>query len=366
MPWKKHSPGCPCCDDCQIDIDGWTQVSGTWTVDGDNLDTEDSNALAVTTNDHPEDKDTHYLSAIINGENDGDCLRLVVAYEDSNNYLYGEVEVGATQGIFRLFQVTGGSHFQLGLDSIAGGLKTGNDLTIRVCYRDDGLMIIQKYSRTSSTIESRYQAFAESPAPSGKKVGVATGSIDASSTATFSSVLWYIHKEEADSYSEGNDCPECREISTCNNCKDNIGHTFFKVTLAGLEDTGDCPCETNNRTIITQAGSVEPDGVCLFRWFAPEHNVCDNFTVYGADQLDVRIYDEVKSFAGLLTGNVRVDLMVLKPKPDFSPQTISFLYTLDEPIECLLIEDETANAQGRIGLDDPCDFTNATATITAI
>ena len=366
MSFRARQPGRPCCDDdCRIDIAGWNQVAGTWAITGDNLETANSNALAVTSNEHPEAKSTHYLSAIINGENAGDIFRFVVAYSDANNYLYGEVETDTTEGTFRLFQVTGGSHFQLGLDSSHPSLKVGDDLTIRVCFRDDGLLTIQKYSRTLSTIQTRYMAFVEGTV-TGKRVGFATGALHASSTAAFTSIQWQIHKEEEGYYTEGNDCPECREIATCNNCKDNIGPSFFKVVIAGLGNTGTCPCDTYNRTMITQHSNIT-DGVCIYRYFPPEYNMCDNFTVYGQDQLDVEIHPEVRSFAGLTgTGNIRVWMKVLQEQPRWSYQYISFLYSLTEPIECLKIKDEVANAQGTVHFDDPCTITGATATITAI
>ena len=248
MSFRARQPGCPCCDDdCRIDITGWNQVAGTWTVDGDNLETASSSGLAVTTNAHPEAKSTHVVIVHIKGNSDGDILRVVVAYADANNYLYAELEVGTTNGILRLFQVTGGSTFQLGVDVSVTGLKIGELHVVRVCYDGEALKAILPDRAT----------YWQSVSVTGTRVGVATGAID--TLATFTDFRWYIHYDDGGYYGEPNNCPSCR--AWCQNCLNNENPLAFKVVLAGLVNDG-APCQDYNGTHILQIS--DPASSCSY------------------------------------------------------------------------------------------------------
>ena len=201
MPFKQNNPGCKCCfDDCLIDITGWNQVSGIWTITNSNknLETGNTNALIVTTNEHPEGKSTHVVEVFVRGEDDGDILRVVVAYADSNNYLFAEVEVGATCGYLRLWQMTGGLAFQLGDDVPILDLAPAEDHAIKVCYDGENL----------TAILTGKASYLRPVTATGEYVGVATGAII--TLATFKNFRWWIHYDDGGHYGEPNDCPLCK------------------------------------------------------------------------------------------------------------------------------------------------------------
>ena len=198
MSFRARQPGCPCCeDDCRIEITGWNQVAGTWTITGDNLETASSSGLAVTTNAHPEAKSTHVVIVSVKGNTDGDILRVVIAYDDADNYLFGEIEVGNDCGYLRLFQRDAGSVFQLGDDVPVLDLAPGVSHTVRLCY--DGT--------TLTILLAGKAAYSRDVTASGQRVGVATGAI--TTLATFTGFEWWIHYDDGGYYGEPNDCPEC-------------------------------------------------------------------------------------------------------------------------------------------------------------
>ena len=262
MSFRARQPGCPCCDDdCRIDITGWNQVAGTWTITGDNLETASSNALAVTTNEHPEEKSTHYVSVKVKGDNDGDVLRVVVAFDlSTQDYLYAEIEVGSSGGFVRLFQVLSGTHTQLGNTVDVSSLPANENHVVRLCYDGTRLAIIMPGKI----------AYSSEVSATGTYVGVATGSIG--TLATFTDFQWWIHYDDGDGYySEPNDCPECLPI--CGACVSGTAPFFYKVVISGYVDgcvgSGCENCHLINGTYILEADTSIPSQVaCVWRGHA--------------------------------------------------------------------------------------------------
>ena len=133
----------------------------------------------------------------IRGDTDGDILRVVVAYQDANNYLYAEFEIGALGGTLRLFQVLGGSATQLGDDKLVTFLQEGELHDVMVCY--DGAVL-----KATINEDLVYGSYAQPVTATGTRVGAATGIID--TLATFQDFEWWMHYEETPPLDE---CPQC-------------------------------------------------------------------------------------------------------------------------------------------------------------
>jgi hypothetical protein len=271
MPWKANNPGCPCCeDDCRIDIAAWNQVAGTWTIDGDNLETASSNALAVTTNEHPEGKSTHVLIARIRGEDDGDKLRLLVAYEDSDNYLVGEIEVGDDCGYLRLFQREDGTETQLGEDVPVLDLAPGEAHLVRLCYDGAEFHIRLPGKQDGATLYVPH-LFKRDVTASGLRVGMATGTI--ATKAEFTDVQWFIHFHAGGPYEEPNNCPEC-----------TISCTIY-ADAWNRADNEDLGCTWSGGTdaeIASETLLVENSGSAIANVHNPLGNAATTFNVAGA------------------------------------------------------------------------------------
>ena len=277
MSFRARQPGCPCCDDdCRIDITGWNQVAGTWTITGDNLETSSSSALAVTTNEHPESKSTHYVSVKVKGDDDGDVLRVIVAFDTIQDYLYAELEVGDSTGYVRLFQVVGGATFQLG-DTVSGpNLKPGNTYTMRVCYANE-ILTLHIVNRT---------LVVRSVSATGTHVGVATGAI--TSLATFSDFQWWIHYDDgSEYYDEPNDCPWCG--LPCSACVKQEGPTVYAATFTWIPDPMTTPvadCTVLGGTYLVPVVGTGTTG-CIYYTLFPSN-------VFGMNDDDWQEYTEIK------------------------------------------------------------------------
>lgn len=192
MPFKKNSPGCPCCESCEIAISGWNQVAGTWTASSGSVSTEDSNSLVVTTNEHS--GSTHYIEALVQGDEDGDVVRLIVTYEDADNYLFGEIEFGDDCGYVRLYKRVSGTNTQLGVDVPSVNLQPGETHEVHLCYDGELLTIV--------VIDN--VAYSQAVTETGTRVGVATGNIEATGAGRVTEFEWWIHNDQ-----DNTNCPYC-------------------------------------------------------------------------------------------------------------------------------------------------------------
>jgi hypothetical protein len=269
MSFRARQPGCPCCeDDCLIPItgaEGWA-VGGGSIVAFSSLDliTVSPGTASLTTffPEHPEGKSTHVVEVQVKGEDDGDILQVIVTFDLlTQDRLYAEIEVGTTGGYLRLFQVTGGSAFQLGDDVEIDDLEPGKFHTVKVCYDGDVLM----------AIVNTYHHYARPVTTTGTYVGIATGAI--TTQATFKDFQWWIHYDDGGYYGEPNDCPRCDLDVDCTFCLDNLVPYWLKIVIAGLTD-GTCSCSNQNGTHLipryfdalgfpcTWEGPATEDGTC--------------------------------------------------------------------------------------------------------
>jgi len=257
MPFKSTSPGCPCCeDDCLIPITG----AETWAVGGGSVwDTSNLALITVSSGtsalltffpEHPEGKSTHVVEVQVKGEDDGDILQVVVTFNSvTTDYLYAELEVGTTGGYLRLFQVTGGSAFQLGDEVQIADLAPDEFHTVKVCYDGDVLTAIVNSDST----------YWRTVTATGTYVGIATGAI--TKQATFKDFQWWIHYDDGGYYGEPNDCPRCTGtiFTDCIYCKDETASATYKVSISAVADNV-CNCNVFNGTFI-----LNRSGYCQWR-----------------------------------------------------------------------------------------------------
>ena len=204
MSFRARQPGCPCCgDECLIDVAGWDVRAGIW--DTSVIETGSSNGLIVTTNDHPDESNNHVVMARVKGGSDGDIIRIVVAYEDDNNYLFIELEVGDTCGQLRLYERKVGTTTQLGEDVPLSTLTPGEFHEVKVCCESG----VEEESETGkltvllATHANEKREYVQDVTVNGTRVGIATGSLGEASKATIESFEWYKHQ------TDDPECPNC-------------------------------------------------------------------------------------------------------------------------------------------------------------
>jgi hypothetical protein len=126
---KKHNPGCPCCacnpvedhfqraDDADLNAGlpqpTWTETA--WSISSNTARTTSSLASAIWIKPGPDQYGMVRLQ--FKGANYHDAVRLILSYEDADNYVYGQFAIGGSvgqPGALTLWQVIAGTPTQLG------------------------------------------------------------------------------------------------------------------------------------------------------------------------------------------------------------------------------------------------------------
>lgn len=211
-----------CCGGCDITSDdftradsssigaGWREVAGDWSLASNQLTVASSDAFARNLANQPDDEFRIKVCAKGQGDNDGDELRVFVAWSDTR-YIFAQLTVGSGGcGELQLFANTAGSIVALGTPMpIPAGTEELH--TLEVCYRVTSdpadSYAIAKVTTAGGVMRWIYYAIditGQTPDSDGITGGVGTG--DITTQATFDAYLSYetYGPEEGDSI-----CPDC-------------------------------------------------------------------------------------------------------------------------------------------------------------
>ena len=167
-----------------------------------------------------------YLTATVKCNTTSDIGRLIIAYADSSNYWFCEVQPGATNGTLKLFQRSGGVNTQQGPTQTVFGLQATNTATVFLCV-GGGYVRTTAY-KTLGTNASI--SFAASPTITSKAAGVGTGA--GTSNVKFDDFTY--SKSEFESAT----CPDCPGPSNCSACSTDTASSYT-ITISGLTN-GTC------------------------------------------------------------------------------------------------------------------------------
>jgi hypothetical protein len=362
MTFRARQPGFPCCDDdCRIPITGWNQVAGTWTVDGDNLETDDSDALAVTTNEHPQELATHVVRVKARGKDDLDRLRVIIAYEDSDNYLFAEMQVRTTFGWLRFWKVDTGVAQQIGTNQLVSDLKASEWFNAKVCFDGETL--------TAIINDTFFYSQPATASDDGTRVGVGTGSI--SEKVKFEEFEWWIHYVESGPYEEGNDCPRCLPLG-CVHCALEQTPQAYLVQFDNIRSAADCAlqnCESLNASFIVPATFP-----CGWRYDKQTNSICEDGTSI-TERISIVIQHELTAASEYRT---KIILNLVHDESGISTAVFTAEWrkvwsVWPDKIQCLSIDEEDIPLfrddyplEGRWCIAESFILGNATCTLTAI
>lgn len=196
---------------------GWETISGDWEAASDGyLTVSDSDAMLVGKVVNPDGPDMVTEVRLLGKEDDQ--IRGVVCYQDADNYLAAEVEIGEC-GNFRLIQVSAGVETVLGAVALFDAIAD-NWFTLRICYTPPGYgtpgllgaNLTDDFER-AATIEANVDVSA------GDRAGVATGTI--TSAVRFDDFKLY-----------ENGCQVCAADDGCHPVFDPIEFTGYASELS--------------------------------------------------------------------------------------------------------------------------------------
>jgi hypothetical protein len=188
---------------------GWVEnPGGGWAILGNALTTAVPNDLAVFQTPHPDAMPSMLAWADVKGSADGDTLRVIIAWEDDDNYLWSELEVDAACGMLRLWQRKAAANTLLREMPINGALL-GQWHKLYACY-DPEAGVYGDSGRFEGRVETAslsWYTVAEDVVAIGTYAGLGTGAL--TGTATFDDFeLW---KEQTEDDPE---CPTCKQGTT--------------------------------------------------------------------------------------------------------------------------------------------------------
>ena len=254
MVFKRHNPGCPCCDDetvsCLICEDDFNRVDSTdlgvkWTeVDGDaeiassklRLDNE-ADALVICNGEHPNVSPTNWFIEVdVVGDTVLDRARVILDYVDDDNYLYFEWRFGdvTTDARLALNDVTGGVTTLIEAKTITdndhGNINETRQLQVCLEYGYFTGILHEPDDYTSYIVQS-----AGVTTHGGRKSGLGSGTCDG--------VI------DFDDYTAGitrttqADCRYCGVSCQGSYCSEGLA-SLYRVTISGLvvDTTGQSLC----------------------------------------------------------------------------------------------------------------------------
>jgi hypothetical protein len=222
MPFKKHNPGCPCCDgpDCMIadyafdssgELASFDQEEGDWSIDGGNLQTEDAAAVIRSLDATPYVEQVATVEYLPDAVGDSVIIRFGWNVTEGNwlwaKYTAGEIVDGSGCGSLELGIHTDadGDRILQGPWKVLGG-DFGSAKQLRVCYDgQDATFRFRSNDVTRDILLARN--FIDFAHPEGKSIGIETGQAGDYKFAS-------LKIEQV-----GGVCPEC---DACHQIEDNF------------------------------------------------------------------------------------------------------------------------------------------------
>lgn len=224
---NKWAAGCGCCGTCVFaeddfnradsgTVDGWTEVSGTWDIDGQELETGDSSGVITNDTGHPDTSPNMVVDVDFRVTDEDDTIRVYLAYDGVDDYVAVEVTVAAS-GTLKLFESVAGTETQLGSTVSLGDVPEGEWHHLRACYCDecgdgpDGKLSAIVTVDTGSGYSCSYDASEDAEVQTGTTAGVGTETIAVN--AFFDNFVAAKYGDSANPR-----CPTCASI-VCEGCE---------------------------------------------------------------------------------------------------------------------------------------------------
>jgi hypothetical protein len=175
----------------------------------------------------------------------------IVAYKDTNNYLFAQVissDGMGGGGTFKLFRRSGGTNTQVGTTVTYGGVVEDDIANIRLCYDASTTEFIGILDGTQNIITAAADT-------GGRRFGVGTGAVTAG-TVRFTHLAVNHHATETD-------CDDCSPEATCEEtlCQAGVTTKYVKARIQGVQDHPDFPdaCGILNRTFLVPLNTCNPN-----------------------------------------------------------------------------------------------------------
>lgn len=237
------NPQCDCCGPptCEITttdtLTDYTQVSGTWTKPAASIETTDATALIYFNTPHPDGLSIGKVAFTISVSATA-TYRLLLAYQDANNYIFMEMEVKAGDDIAKLGHRTGG------VDTFLEEVHGTSTSTADLCY--NGSRITSKTGIsgfTSGTLPTAASG-ADSPLTGNWGTFVGVEVLANTGTVSFNGLTFHGYNDVS--------CAVCQ--TACYGCGLTGTPGEYSLYMTGVANAACATCTTgyNGATFILQ------------------------------------------------------------------------------------------------------------------
>lgn len=251
------SPGC-CCPECTIYSDefssdtigtDWTEVAGDWSIAAGTLAIADTSAILTADTAHPDGNDSSMVVRVdVRLAAADDRARVIVAYEDTDNYLFVEFWInsdgcGRIRAYVRDAGTTTAASDELGI-TVNLDLDAWHQLT--VCYFSNSPDSTLGFRVRSSEGNIWGDTADVAPSISGDQAGLGTGAT-VSEAIEFDNFEFLYHHDE-----DHPNCPRCDADQNCVLHRDDFRRANNDNPGCAWEEVaGDWDIASNELTIAT-------------------------------------------------------------------------------------------------------------------
>lgn len=228
----------------------WTETAGDWEIDSNEAEISSANALLVSTGTNA-DGGTSKIQVLVKASSITTLARVIVAYTDTNNYLFAELLFLGSSSTLRLLQRSGGTNTELArfggtLGTIS--LSTATQYLVTVCYNGSTLSAV--IGAATYCLSASVTGF------TGDKVALGTGG----------TVVGDVNFDSVTATRVAAGCTTCTTCGNCTSCCSGGGAYEYVIDMAGMTATdvecSDCEALPTEYTVT----SYGPAGLCVWRY----------------------------------------------------------------------------------------------------
>lgn len=238
--------------------DNWDEISGTWSISGDgSLTCGGTSGVIIANTEHPSASPSGRLqvtlTTAISGMVSGDEIRILFAYEDSNNHLYQKLTYNGTSFISSVWNRVAGVDSRVTKDAASSSSVASLAGFGLLCY--DGTYVS---TLAGASFGDTGVARTGTAGNTGKKIGLQVVQYTAGDFK-FSSVVWRHANITRSSCT-------CRDliVTQCGKCS-GTSTSMMQIEISGMANGSCGTCGDLNATwMLESSSSGSPDSECIY------------------------------------------------------------------------------------------------------
>ncbi len=321
----------------------WTEVSGAWSISSQELVVSSQNAICKCNEANPQNTPEVVVDIdVTHGTAEGDWVRVIVDYQDSDNYYFADSGLFSANKSLRLGKRVAGVETILK----ESGITARSPEKIRVMFGQ--VFCITTWDEDGL---NPWMIITDEPvAPTTDRVALGAGEIN--EEVAFDNLVLRLHNETNSA------CPGCQY--PCTRCVGGFTPPGYDVTLGGVQNTGSCAqcaAKLNGLFVVINRNPGALPNECGFTY--EDDHPCDGDPAL----LMISIWHSNDILVSPPPGGNIIIVTVQLHTPIVRDGTIAYFWEVsDETFDCVNIDLDLPLQDNTVG---NCDLSAATCHIKA-